>query len=55
MADWQTLTHEQKLKALMDTYGLTRAQAERHAAIADGQLPRDVVGLAPAEPLGGKP
>lgn len=51
MADWDKLTHEQKLKALMDSFGMTRAAAEQHVAIADGDRPVDVVGLKPAEPL----
>lgn len=42
------LTDEQLVEGFMHTYGMDRAQAERHTAIARGEIPVDVVREPPA-------
>ena len=52
MVDWDTLTRDEKVQALVDTFGMARQDAERQVAIAAGASPVDVVpGLPPAQPL----
>lgn len=46
MANWDDLTEEQKLRGLMQAYGLDRPGAEAELAKLDGHAPVDVVGLA---------
>ena len=50
--EWLDLTREQKIESLVEGFGMTRADAERHVEISEGASPHDVVGgLPPADPI----